>query len=246
MSRPHGPPWTTRTIGSGRGGNAIRNYIQNGDGQASVSHAILAGTPAHGVWAVKGLREQSEFSGLSNFLKGLNRPKDAQGNEVPTGEVGEITIKSDCVMKGYWNRDEATQEAIKDGWFYTGDAGYADDEGFIYIHDRVKDMIVSGGENVYPAEVENALFKHPQIADVAVVGVPDDRWGEAVKAIVVAEKDTNPDPQEIIAWAKTQIAGYKVPKSVDFIDALPRNPSGKILRRELRAPYWEGRDRMVG
>jgi fatty-acyl-CoA synthase len=107
-------------------------------------------------------------------------------------------------------------------------------------------MIVSGGENVYPAEVENALFKHPQIADVAVVGVPDDRWGEAVKAIVVAEKDANPDPQEIIAWAKTQIAGYKVPKSVDFIDALPRNPSGKILRRELRAPYWEGRDRMVG
>ena len=171
---------------------------------------------------------------------------DGDGNEVPTGEVGEITIKSDCVMKGYWNRDEATQEAIKDGWFYTGDAGYADDEGFIYIHDRVKDMIVSGGENVYPAEVENALFKHPQIADVAVVGVPDDRWGEAVKAIVVAEKDTNPDPQEIIAWAKTQIAGYKVPKSVDFIDALPRNPSGKILRRELRAPYWEGRDRMVG
>lgn len=171
---------------------------------------------------------------------------DEAGKEVPTGDVGEITMKSACVMKGYWNRKEATEDAVRDGWFYTGDAGYTDDEGFIYIHDRVKDMIVSGGENVYPAEVENALFKHPQIADVAVVGVPDDRWGEAVKAIVVAEKDTSPDPKEIIAWAKTQIAGYKVPKTVDFIDALPRNPSGKILRRELRDPYWEGRDRKVG
>ena len=171
---------------------------------------------------------------------------DENGNDVPTGDVGEIVIKSGCIMKGYWNRQEATESAIKDQWFYTGDAGYKDDEGFVYIHDRVKDMIVSGGENVYPAEVENALFKHPEIADVAVVGVPDDRWGEAVKAIVVAEQGKSPDPAEIISWAKTQIAGYKVPKSVDFIDALPRNPSGKILRRELRDPYWEGRDRKVG
>lgn len=171
---------------------------------------------------------------------------DEDHKEVPVGEVGEITLKSACVMKGYWNREDATQSAVRDGWFYTGDAGYTDDEGFIYIHDRVKDMIVSGGENVYPAEVENALFKHPEIADVAVVGVPDDRWGEAVKAIVVPEQGKSPDPAEIISWAKTQIAGYKVPKTVDFIDALPRNPSGKILRRELRDPYWEGRDRKVG
>ena len=171
---------------------------------------------------------------------------DEEGNDVPQGDVGEIVIRSQCVMKGYWNREDATKGAIKDGWFYTGDAGYVDDEGYVYIHDRVKDMIVSGGENIYPAEVENALFKHPEIADVAVVGVPDDRWGEAVKAIVVPEKGTTPDPAEIIKWAKTQIAGFKVPKTVDFIDALPRNPSGKILRRELREPYWAGRDRRVG
>lgn len=171
---------------------------------------------------------------------------DENGNALPPGEVGEIVLRSQCVMKGYWNREDATADAIREGWFHTGDAGYLDEEGYVYIHDRVKDMIVSGGENVYPAEVENALFKHPHVADVAVIGVPDDKWGEAVKAIIVPEKGTSPDPQEIIQWAKTQIAGYKVPKSIDFIDALPRNPSGKILRRELRDPYWEGRDRKVG
>jgi len=171
---------------------------------------------------------------------------DENGEDVPIGGVGEIVLRSQCVMKGYWNREDATAQAVRDGWFYTGDAGFLDEEGFVYIHDRVKDMIVSGGENVYPAEVENALFKHPEIADVAVIGVPDDRWGEAVKAIIVPEKGASPDPAEIIKWAKTQIAGYKVPKSIDFIDALPRNPSGKILRRELRDPHWEGRDRKVG
>ncbi|MEN8722034.1 MAG: long-chain-fatty-acid--CoA ligase [Alphaproteobacteria bacterium] len=175
------------------------------------------------------------------------RIDDGKGGEQPTGDVGEILIRSGIIMKGYWNRAEATAEAIdKDGWFHTGDAGYKDDEGYIYIHDRVKDMIVSGGENVYPAEVENALFGHPDIADVAVVGVPDDKWGEAVKAIVVLEPGKDASDKDIIAFAKEKIAGYKCPKTVDFIDALPRNPSGKILRRELRAPYWEGRERQVG
>ncbi len=175
------------------------------------------------------------------------RIDDGKGGEMPTGEVGEILIRSGVIMKGYWNRPEATAEAIDaDQWFHTGDAGYKDDEGFIYIHDRVKDMIVSGGENVYPAEVENALFGHPDIADVAVVGVPDDKWGEAVKAIVVLEQGKDTSAADIIAYAKEKIAGYKCPKTVDFIEALPRNPSGKILRRELRAPYWEGKDRAVG
>jgi fatty-acyl-CoA synthase len=170
---------------------------------------------------------------------------DEKGQDVPRGEVGEIVMKSGTVMKGYWNRPEATAEAVRGGWFHTGDAGYFDDEGYLYIHDRVKDMIVSGGENIYPAEVENALFGHPAIADVAVVGVPDERWGEAVKAIVVLKPDMEGDPQEIIAFARTRIAGYKVPKSIDFVPVLPRNPSGKILRRELRKPYWEGRGRLV-
>jgi acyl-CoA synthetase (AMP-forming)/AMP-acid ligase II len=168
------------------------------------------------------------------------------GSACEIGEVGEIAMRSTTIMKGYYNRPDATVDAVKDGWLYTGDAGFFDDEGYLFIHDRVKDMIVTGGENVYPAEVENAVFGHGDVADVAVVGVPDDKWGEAVKAIVVLKPGANADEAGIIAWAKARIAGYKVPKSVDFIGELPRNPSGKILRRELREPYWAGRDRRVG
>ncbi|MEM9938561.1 MAG: long-chain-fatty-acid--CoA ligase [Pseudomonadota bacterium] len=179
------------------------------------------------------------------YPKTIIRCVDGDGNAVPAGEVGEIVIKSDFVMKGYWNRPDATEDAIRDGFFYTGDAGYFDEEGFLYIHDRVKDMIVSGGENVYPAEVENAIFGHPDVADVAVIGVPDDKWGEAVKAIIVPKPGSDPQPDAIIAWARDKIAGYKCPKSVDTIAEMPRNPSGKILRKDLRGPYWEGRDRKV-
>jgi acyl-CoA synthetase (AMP-forming)/AMP-acid ligase II len=171
--------------------------------------------------------------------------RDPAGRTLPAGEVGEIVIRHGCVMKGYWKRPDATAEAIRDGWFHTGDAGYFDADGYLYIHDRVKDMIVSGGENVYPAEVENAIFGHPAIADVAVIGIPDERWGEAVKAVVVVKPGTTLTADEVIAHARARIAGYKVPKSVDFVQALPRNPSGKILRRELRAPYWAGRQRNV-
>lgn len=174
------------------------------------------------------------------------RVVDGEGKPVPTGDVGEIVIKSGFVMKGYWNRPDATQDAVRGGFFHTGDAGYFDEDGFLYIHDRVKDMIVSGGENVYPAEVENAIFGAPGVADVAVIGVPDEKWGEAVKAIVVKKPGEDPSPESIIAWAKERIAGYKAPKSVDFIEALPRNPSGKILRKDLREPYWKGMMRRVG
>lgn len=170
---------------------------------------------------------------------------DEDDKPVATGEVGEICLKSGSIMKGYWNNPEATDETIVNDWFHTGDAGFLDDEGYLYIHDRVKDMIVSGGENIYPAEVENGLFSHPDIADVAVVGVPDEKWGEAVKAIVVLQAGASEDPASIIAHARENIAGYKVPKSIDYIDVLPRNPSGKVLRRELRAPYWEGKERQV-
>jgi acyl-CoA synthetase (AMP-forming)/AMP-acid ligase II len=169
------------------------------------------------------------------------------GRDAAPGEVGEIEIRSDGVMKGYWNRPDATAEAIDaEGWFKTGDAGYVDEDGYFFIHDRVKDMIVSGGENIYPAEVENALFSHPDVADAAVIGVPDDKWGEAVKAVIVPRPGRHPDAAEIIAHCRPLIAGYKIPKSVDFADVLPRNPSGKVLRRELRAPYWDGRGRRVG
>ena len=167
------------------------------------------------------------------------------GEDVPANAVGEILYRSGSLMKGYWKNDQATAKAIQDGWFYTGDAGYLDEEGYLFIHDRIKDMIVSGGENVYPAEVENALFDLPEIADVAVIGVPDKKWGEAVKAVIVLKSGETVSEEDIIGYAKTKIAGYKVPKSVDFTDALPRNPTGKVLKRELRAPYWDNQERQI-
>ncbi len=173
------------------------------------------------------------------------RVVDAKGNAMGTGEVGEVVVRSHMVMKGYWNKPLETASAVVAEWFRTGDAGFFDEHGYLFIHDRVKDMIVSGGENVYPAEVENAIFGHPAVADVAVIGVPDRKWGEAVKAIVVRKPGLDATPEDIIAHARQQIAGYKAPKSVEFVDALPRNASGKVLRRELRKPYWEGRDREV-
>ncbi|MEM8863823.1 MAG: fatty acid--CoA ligase, partial [Chloroflexota bacterium] len=167
------------------------------------------------------------------------------GNELPYGEVGEVICRSALNMKGYWNLPQATQNAIRGEWFYSGDAGYMDEDGYVYIHDRIKDMIISGAENIYPAEVESALFEHPAIADVAVIGVPDENWGESVKAVVVLQQGEEATAEEIIAFSRELIAGYKIPRSVDFIDALPRNPSGKILKRELRKPYWDGYSRAV-
>jgi long-chain acyl-CoA synthetase len=166
---------------------------------------------------------------------------------LPAHEAGEIWARSTQNMLGYWNQSEATDAAITaDGWFRTGDAGYFDDEGFLYLHDRIKDMIVSGAENIYPAEVENALMGYPGIADVGVIGVPDERWGETPKAVVVLVEGSPATADDIIAYCRTQMAGFKCPTSVDFVAALPRNPSGKILKRELREPYWQGRERRVG
>lgn len=168
------------------------------------------------------------------------------GADLPAGEIGEIAIRTPTLMRGYWNQPEATAAAITpDGYFLSGDAGSLDADGYLYIQDRVKDMIVSGGENVYPAEVEAVLWEHPAIQEVAVIGVPDEKWGEAVKAIVVPAAGATCEPDAIIAWARQRLAGFKLPKSIDFVDALPRNASGKILRRELREPYWAGRARKV-
>jgi acyl-CoA synthetase (AMP-forming)/AMP-acid ligase II len=167
------------------------------------------------------------------------------GRELPAGQVGEIICRSRQIMKGYWNLPDETARAIRGEWLHTGDAGYFDADGYLYIYDRIKDMIVSGGENIYPAEVESALFGHPAVSDVAVIGVPDARWGEAVKAIIVRTHGTEVTAEELIAFARERIAGYKLPKSIDFVDALPRTPTGKILKRELRAPYWQGQERQV-
>jgi long-chain acyl-CoA synthetase len=172
------------------------------------------------------------------------------GVTLPANEVGELWTRSSQNMLGYWNKPEETAKTItEDGWLKTGDAGYLDENGYLFLTDRVKDMIVSGGENVYPAEVENALASHPAIAEVAVIGVPSERWGETVKAVVVLKPDAKADADSIapsiIAHAKERLAGYKCPTSVDVIDALPRNPTGKVLKKDLREPYWEGQTRRI-
>jgi acyl-CoA synthetase (AMP-forming)/AMP-acid ligase II len=170
---------------------------------------------------------------------------DANDQPVPVGEVGEVVARGPQMMRGYWNLEDASREALRGGWMHTGDAGRMDADGYLYISDRVKDMIVSGGENVYPREVEEVLFQHEAIADVAVIGVPDDKWGETVKAIVVLREGAVADADAILAHCHGQLAGYKRPRSVDFVAELPRNPSGKVLKRELREPYWAGHTRRV-
>lgn len=174
------------------------------------------------------------------------RVVDADGRDLPVGELGELWVRSKQSMAGYWRKREATAETLVDGgWLRSGDIARVDEGGFVYLEDRLKDMVISGGENVYPAEVERVLLQHPSVADVAVIGVPDDRWGETVKAVVVPVPGATVDADELIALSRQQLAGYKRPTSVDVIEALPRNATGKVLRRELRAPYWEGRDRRV-
>ena len=165
------------------------------------------------------------------------------GADVADGKQGEIWFRTKQLMKGYHNKPEATAEAITaDGWFRTGDIGRLDRDGYLFVEDRIKDMIISGGENVYSIEVERILAEHPAVVEVAVFGVPDEKWGEAVKA-VVALGDDGVEPAELIAWTREHLAAYKCPKTVDVVDALPRNPTGKILKKDLRQPHWEGRDR---
>lgn len=171
---------------------------------------------------------------------------DDHNRGLPAGETGEIAILSQSNMSGYWNNPDATQKTFtEDGWLKTGDAGYLDVDGYLFIQDRIKDMIISGGENIYPAEVENALCTHPAIEDVAVIGVPDKKWGEAVKAILVFKDGETLTEDAVIAYTKSRIAGYKCPKSISIISELPRNASGKVLKRELRAPYWADQERAV-
>jgi long-chain acyl-CoA synthetase len=172
---------------------------------------------------------------------------DGDGRPVATGEVGEVCARGPNVMAGYRNLPEQTAQTLRDGWLHTGDGGRLDADGFLFIVDRVKDMIVSGGENVYSAEVENALYRHPAVAQCAVIGVPDEKWGERVHAIVVRKPDATVDAEELVAHCHRLVAGFKCPRSVEFRDeALPLSGAGKILKTELRRPFWEGRDRQVG
>ena len=173
------------------------------------------------------------------------RVVDAEGNDLPPRQVGEIVYRGESLMRGYWQREKETAQAIRGGWFHTGDAGYLDEEGFMFLKDRVKDMIVSGGENVYPAEIEAVLMGHPEILECAVIGVPDEKWGETVKAVVVRRGGTLLSETTLIEWSREKLAGFKRPRSVDFVEALPRNASGKLLKRTLREPYWASYERRV-
>ena len=197
------------------------------DNPAVAHRLVSAGTPIHGVE--------------------IEVRDPATGEPVPTGDAGELWVRTDQLMSGYWDKLEASAAAITaDGWLRTGDGGHLDEDGYIYVTDRIKDMIISGGENIYPAEIERVLAEHPSVGDVAVIGVPDERWGEVPKAVVVPAPGATVDPDDLLAYCRANLAGFKCPKSVDVLEELPRNPTGKILKKHLRRPYWEGTDRAVG
>lgn len=173
--------------------------------------------------------------------------QDDDGKQLPPQQIGEVCMRGGNLMREYWNKADATSEVFRGGWYHTGDAGYLDDEGYVFLVDRVKDMIVSGGENIYSAEVESAISTHEAVAQVAVIGIPDEKWGEAVLAVVVLAPGASATEDEIIAHAREYIAGYKVPKTVTFqTEPLPLSGAMKVLKRELRAPYWEGKEKQIG
>lgn len=173
------------------------------------------------------------------------RVVDEHGEDVPEGEVGEIIGRGPLLLRTYYNNPKAYHDAMRDGWFYSGDLGRVDDEGFLYLVDRKKDMICSGGVNIYPADIEEILHSHPKIHESAVIGIPDDKWGESVLAMVVLRPGQSLTEEEVIRYCKDNMASYQAPKSVQFIEALPRNPSGKVLKRELREPFWQGRESTI-
>ncbi|MGH9000688.1 MAG: class I adenylate-forming enzyme family protein [Acidimicrobiia bacterium] len=193
------------------------------------------------------------LAGETHLLGSCGRPLvgtevavvDAEGKPVATGEVGEIVARGPQIMRGYWNLPDATAATLAGGWLHTGDAGRLDDEGFLYVCDRIKDMIVSGGENIYPKEIEDVLYEMAGVAEAAVIGVPDDRWGETVKAVVVAKPGQALTEASVMDRCRGRLAGFKAPRSVDFVDGLPRNATGKVLKTVLREPYWQGRSRHV-
>ena len=171
---------------------------------------------------------------------------DKEGQTLPTGEIGEIAVKGPNAMKGYWNKPEETAKSLRNGWVHTGDAGYIDDDGFVFLVDRVKDMIVSGGENVYSAEVENAVMNHPAVEQVVVVGIPSEKWGEQVHAEIILKSGQSASVEDIIAKTKEYIANYKCPRSIKFrTEPFPLSGAGKLLKRDVRAPYWEGQARQI-
>jgi acyl-CoA synthetase (AMP-forming)/AMP-acid ligase II len=189
----------------------------------------------------KSLEEQRILASCGQPCPGVQlKIVDENLDEVPPHSVGDIAVKSKSIMEGYWRMPEETARVIVDGWVYTGDMAYYDDQGFIYIVDRKKDMIISGGEKVFPREVEEVLYRHPAVLECAVIGVPDEKWVERVHALIVLkEGNRNALAEDMVAFCKKHLAGYKTPRSIEFVDVLPKNPQGKILKKELRNRYRE-------
>lgn len=205
-----------------------------GYGQTESTTALTFLTHDDHMRALNGRPELLRSCGRAVFGTEL-KIVDEQGNTLPNGEVGEILGRGPQVMKGYWKREEATAKTVVDGWLHTGDAGYLDDDGYVFIKDRVKDLVISGGENIYPAEVENVLMSHSMVADAAVIGVPDEKWGEVPLAVLVAGEQGEISLVDLQQHCRDRLAGFKIPKHIEYVQALPRNPSGKILKKELRA-----------
>jgi fatty-acyl-CoA synthase len=193
-------------------------------------------------------RTRAEYDALTPAERAqkLNRAgAPALGVEIKVSDQGEVWARSNVVMEGYWNQPDASADALAEGWFHTGDGGEVDEDNYVVLKDRKKDVIISGGENVSSIEVEDALCSHPAVAEVAVIGIPDERWGELVTALVVLAPGVSATEEELIAYTKTKLAGYKCPKKIEFRDALARTSTGKLQKFKLRAPYWEGRERLV-
>jgi acyl-CoA synthetase (AMP-forming)/AMP-acid ligase II len=219
-----------------------------------VMQQVYGMTEECGVVSVLGVADHTDPS-VAHRLVSAGKPihgveikicEPGTGEPVPTGDPGEIWVRSEQRMGGYWGKPEATAAAFTaDGWLRSGDGGHMDADGYLYVTDRIKDMIISGGENIYPAEIERVLAEHPSIDDVAVIGVPDEKWGEVPKAVVVAKSGTAIDIEQVLAYCRGRLASFKCPKSVDVVDALPRNPTGKVLKKDLRKPYWADRERQI-
>lgn len=235
------------------GGSPLSRALLDEAKRAFPSASFMQGYGMTEVAAVATLLGPAEYEAFPDVMMSCGRAMphneirivDAEQNEVPRGTFGEIVVRGGNVMLGYWNKPDATASTVRNGWMHTGDGGYMDEHGFVFIIDRIKDMIVTGGENVYSAEVENAVAAHPGVAACAVIGVPDADWGERVHAVIVARPGFDLAAAQIREHVKTLIAGYKAPRSVEFVDALPVSGAGKIQKHELRRKYWAEADRQV-
>ena len=214
-----------------------------GQGESPMTISYLP----HWAHQAEGSAAQTERLGSAGFPRTDVEVRifDEDDRELPPGQIGEIVTRSQMMMAGYWKNPEATAQTLKNGWLHTGDVGYLDDQGYLFIIDRSKDMIISGGENIYPREIEEVLVQHPAVREVSVIGVPHPKWGEAIKGVVSLNPGAAATEEELIDFCKENIASYKKPKSIDFVDELPKNNYGKILKRELRGRYWDLEERQV-